>query len=179
MSRNKGNKNENKLAKILDEWFYKEELENWDQVFPHLCETPEKKRRIIRRTPMSGGWSKCGDLKVDPEFKNIPEFPFFVEAKDEKKLDETQIFRGVGSLYGYLAQAQSENNGKNPLTVVIFTTERRPYYMVVSEEDFKVIDDNCKLDYVIHDRKNKVVQFYLEEFLETSNKEFFRNLKEK
>lgn len=177
MSRNKGNKNENKLAKVLDDWFYAPELANWDEVFPHLTETPEKKRRIIRRTPMSGGWSKCGDLKVDPEFKGIPAFPFFVEAKDEKKLDETQIFRRIGSLYGYLEQATQENNGKNPITAVIFTTERRPYYMVVSAQDyFTMIEPHSELSSIIYDKEAEVIQFHLEEFLKTADLAYFRNL---
>ncbi len=178
LSRNKGANNENKLAKVLDEWFYKHELKNWASVFPNLKDIPENKKRILRRTPLSGGWSKCGDLRMDPEYisRGIPAFPFFIEAKNEKKLDETQVFRGVGSLYSYLKQATEENNGKNPITAVIFTTERRPYYVVVSEKDFEVIEENSKLQYLIRDRENKVVQFYLKEFMETADLEFFRSL---
>ena len=179
MSRNKGNKNENRLAKKLDEWFYSHELENWDEVFPHLTEMKGSKRRIIRRTPMSGGWSKCGDLKVDPEFnKFIPEFPFFVEAKDEKKLDALQILNGTGSIYGYLKQAEEENNGKNPITAVIFTTSFKPDYCVVSDIDFKDhIIGNSKVDHYIVDNHKKVVLFPLDKFCETADLQYFRNLK--
>jgi len=69
-SKNKGNRFENHVAQILDDWFY----------------PAEKKflgaERIIRRTPMSGGWCKTGDIQVNPMYrKKVCSFPFHVETK--------------------------------------------------------------------------------------------------
>jgi len=177
LSRNKGSNNENRLAKKLDAWFYGDELTNWDTKFPHLSERPKNKRRIIRRTPMSGGWSKCGDLKVDPEFKGVPMFPFFVEAKKEEVLDPLQIMKGVGKLYGYLTQAAEENGGKTPITAVIFTKNNCPDFMMTSEEDFDIhIKPHADVKRYIVDEEREVVVVLLDEFIGCADLNYYRGL---
>ena len=174
LSRRKGCNNENRIAKKFDNWFYQYELENWSTLFPQLT---EKKHRIVRRTPMSGGWSKCGDLKVDPEFKGIPIFPFFIEAKNEKKLDAVQILDGIGSLYNYLKKAIEENLDKNPITMVVFTCNYKPDYGVTTLSCFeKYFEENSNISHYTIDAKEGVILFPLDEFFLSADLEYFRNL---
>jgi len=68
-SKNKGNRYEALIAKQLNTWYYYEESQRLGA-------------QVLRRTPLSGGWCKTGDVMIDPRFsKEVPDFPFQAEMK--------------------------------------------------------------------------------------------------
>ena len=81
-SKSKGSRFELEIAKVLDDWFYAEEKAKIGL------------ERVLRRTPLSGGWCKTGDIQIDPRVEKeagLPPYPFHTELKKREGWNLEQI----------------------------------------------------------------------------------------
>lgn len=108
MGRAKGNSLERETAKILSRWIYK---------------TPD----ILKRTPLSGGWSseKMGDVIADPEkerlgYKNVP---VYVECRSYKDILQHDVLTWAhcgkpATFTKWIKEVEKKCQGRLPMLVM-------------------------------------------------------------
>jgi hypothetical protein len=96
--------------------------------------------RVLRRTPMSGGWSKTsasGDLisELDP-------FPFSVECKFSVGWHMGELFNpGWGMLGDYWKQCIGDATHQRKIPMLCFKTNGSPIYVMMERQLFSCIED--------------------------------------
>ncbi len=131
MGRDKGSTFELDVADKLSIWWY-------------------RAKKVLRRTPMSGGWSKtaaAGDLIS--EFPNS--WPFGIECKHNKSWSWNDLFNpSLGEIGSFWNQCVTEcESGKIP--VLVFRGNYGKTYVMVRTTDFNISES--KLDGPIVKRK--------------------------
>lgn len=108
MGRAKGNTHERETAKLLGEWIY-------------------EKPNILKRTPLSGGWSsqKMGDVMLDPEMERKGFFnpPIYVECRSYKDVLQHDVLTWAASgspalLTKWVNEVESKCDGRLPMLVI-------------------------------------------------------------
>lgn len=120
LSRRKGSEHERRIARLLSEWWYQDPT-------------------VLRRTPLSGGWSKrhasAFDLIVAEG--RAEEFPFGVECKFRESWNMDHLLAvhdggEVGRWWKKLVQEdvpQAEaGTGRKFVPLLVFTKSRQPDY---------------------------------------------------
>lgn len=117
-SRQKGATYERDIAKILSKW----------------CGIK------LKRTPMSGGWAKTGDITpVDPE--EMVDFPFNIELKNRQGWDFKELIKGTNKrgIVDWWEQAVRDAKTSNRFPILIFTRVRDVNYCMVPSKFFKTV----------------------------------------
>lgn len=107
-NRNKGNMLERITADTLSEWIY-------------------GRTKVLRRTPLSGGWSgsKMGDVTVDPEFQRKGVFvpSIYVECRNYRGILQHNFFTWVcyakpKELSLWIKEVEAKCDGRLPMLVL-------------------------------------------------------------
>ena len=118
MGRNKGASFELDVSKKLSVWWY-------------------GVKKAIRRTPMSGGWSKtmaAGDLIC--EFEDS--WPFSIECKHNKSWSFNELFLdGLGMIGKFWSQCVNESP-KNKIPVLVFRGNYGKTYVLIKKSDMVI-----------------------------------------
>lgn len=162
--RTKGHTFERKMAKVFSEWSGTE----------------------LRRTPMSGGWQKTGDITaVKPE--DLVIWPLNIEcksyAKDTFHLEDLLKKKNGGPIVKWWKQCIKDADISNRMPLLVFTQNRDIVYVMGYYEDFKLrVPTTEYLKYYIPYDEDEVVIMTLDTFLESLDidhlkTEWFGNVK--
>ena len=163
-SRRKGGNYENKIAKKLSEWWFDD-------------------KTILRKTPLSGGWSNKYPFDITIE----KDFPFAVSGKNvegwhiehlmkNKKSIFIKWWDEVYSSFDRVIEWDSDYVGK-VIPTLIFTKNYDNDYMMIPREYFgKIIDYKPNFGYMLWKAEldsglmnTEFVLFLLEDFLERTD----------
>jgi len=153
--RTKGHTFERKLAKILSKWSGVE----------------------LRRTPMSGGWAKTGDVTpVKP--RDMENWPFNVEAKcyakDTFRFQELLKSADGGSIMVWWKQCLNDAKISNKKPMLIFTQNYDENYVLMDVKDIEHL--LISAPFYAYFNRFRVVIFLLTQFLQAFSVEDFKNV---
>jgi len=99
----------------------------------------------FRRTPMSGGWAKTGDITPkDP--KEMVDFPFNIECKNQQVFSSVMLIEA--SINGELSkpmrawweQTLGDSLKSKKIPLLVMTTVREPIYVMMTKSIFRSLD---------------------------------------
>lgn len=113
----------------------------------------------FKRTPMSGGWAKTGDITPkNPE--HMVKFPFNFELKNNEKLEFSHIFQAPKNkktpIRKWWKQAFRDAKKSGKIPVLIFTKSREEIFCMVQRSVFFRLGLN-KTAVQVHTDKHNVV----------------------
>jgi len=95
----------------------------------------------LRRTPMSGGWNKTGDITpLEPE--DMVSFFFSVELKNNEVWLMSDLLKGVNRKNGIISwwkQCAHDCEGKNKIPLLIFTKNREDEFCMMRSKNFDLL----------------------------------------
>lgn len=126
--RSKGNKFENQTAKQITEWTGVE----------------------FKRTPMSGGWAKTGDI-TPKNPKAMIDFPFTIECKNNESFNAGGLIQSAkeGTLpknvKSWWKQCTDDSKKSKKIPLLVMTKAREPVYVMMFRTTFNGLDlmKNC------------------------------------
>jgi len=153
-ARSKGANFENVIAKQLTEWT----------------------GTLIRRSPMSGGWNKTGDVTPkDP--KEMVRFPFNLEMKKQESWHLEDILKGLtGQLPGWWDQCTSDARKSKKVPVLVFTKNGDATYCMMYLRQAKAIKLMRHIKQCSFKFQNRII-FLWEDFLKVSYKSYIKSCK--
>lgn len=156
-SRSKGNKFERDIAKLLT---------SWSDI-------------SMKRTPMSGGWSKTGDITpVKPE--DMVKWPFNVELKKRENWNLVDLITGNNiktSIISWWEQCLSDSSKSGKIPMLIFTKNLDINYCVINNTTIfsTIIKQNPNINHLIYvSEKHTFTIFDLDKLLEIEFEEVLR-----
>lgn len=100
----------------------------------------------MRRSPMSGGWNKHGDITpVDPH--DMDSFKFNVECKNQMIWDFSDLIKDIHNNDGiesWWIQAANDAEKSKRVPLLIFTKNRHPNYIMLTENLYKRLAFVCQ-----------------------------------